>query len=457
MSSAHSAGPVSQAGGPAALSTTHRVSRRTVLTALAAFTFSAAGCAPGSNNKAGGGSGKSGVTLTFWHYFTDRAQLLEQLADQYRKQTGVTVKMQLIPGDTLGQKFQAAAQANRLPDLAAAWTGVGDGLAPYAKQGTILNLKQYMDDGWSDRFYPAHLQAASFPAGNAQGVTPGPYLVPLDANNMQILYNTKHFAKAGISTPPKSFSEFLDASGKLAAAGIVPFTSGFAAWPLDSFAQMYQYNVLGSDTMDATFAGTKKYTEQPWLTFLSIFEKLRDSKALAEGILAADMPAAESLFVNGQAAMIFDGSWALGVFKEKNPSFTEYDVMFPPAFDGASGQLAIPGGVGAQLLVVGTSAHKDEAVKFVRWLTDVDQQVKYATTSSNLPANREVAGKIATSPILAKFASRMDRVFPTLPHTMPAAVSTTLHAGLQNILARKATTAQVAAALQQAQDTGKAQ
>ncbi|TDW24256.1 ABC transporter substrate-binding protein [Kribbella kalugense] len=433
-------------------------SRRSVLTALAGISLTVAGCAPGGNDKssASSSSGKSSVTLNFWHYFTDRAELLQQFADQYHDQTGVTVKLQLIPGDTLGQKFQAAAQAGRLPDVAAGWTGVGDGLAPYAKQGTILNLQAAMNDGWSQRFYPAHLQAGSFQPGNSFGVPPGPYLVPLDANNMQILYNTKHFAKAGISAPPATFADFLDASAKLATAGVVPFTSGFASWPLDSFAQMYQYDVIGADAMDATFSGKRKYTDPAWLDFLGLFQQLRESKALAQGILAADMPAAESLFANGQAGMIFDGSWAVGVFKQKNPGFTDYDVMLPPSVGGATGKLAIPGGVGAQLLVVGTSPHKDEAVKFVRWLTDPDQQVKYATTSANLPANREVAGKISTTPVLQKFAAEMDKVFPSLPHSMPAAVNTSLHAGLQNILAGKSAPAAVAAALQHAQSTGQA-
>lgn len=414
--------------------------------------------APGSNTSTdtSQGGGGSQTTLTFWHYFTDRAALLQQLADQYKQQTGVTVKMQLIPGDTLGQKFQAAAQAKRLPDIAAAWTGVGEGLAPYAKQGAILNLQPHMSDGWSNRFYPAHLTAASFQAGNTYGVAPGAYLAPLDANNMQLLYNKDLFAKAGLAGPPKTFEEFLAAGDKLAAAGIVPFTSGFGSWPLDAFAQMYQFNVVGEAKMNDTFTGKVAYTDPAWLSFLQLFERLRDSKVLAKGIIADDMPAAESLFVNGKAAMLFDGSWAIGVFKEKNPGFTAFDVALPPSVAGAAGQLAIPGGVGAQLMVVGTSPHKDEAVKFVRWLTDADQQVKYATESANLPANKEIAGQLDSSPVLKAFSSQMDRVFPTLPTAMPPAVQTTMHAGLQNILAGKSDARTVAAAMQQAQKTGKA-
>ena len=91
----------------------------------------------------------TGVTLTFWHYFTDRAALFQQFAKEYQQQTGVTVNMQLVSGDVLGQKFQAAAQAHTLPDLSAAWVGVGDAIAPYAKQGIIMNLSAPMKAGWA--------------------------------------------------------------------------------------------------------------------------------------------------------------------------------------------------------------------------------------------------------------------------------------------------------------------
>ena len=106
------------------------------------------GCGAGN----GAATAKSdAVTLTMWHYFTDRKDVMQKLADTYKKQTGVSVKMVLISsGDTLGQKFQAAAQANTLPDISAGWTGVGDKLAPYAKQGQVMNLAGQLDGAdWS--------------------------------------------------------------------------------------------------------------------------------------------------------------------------------------------------------------------------------------------------------------------------------------------------------------------
>jgi ABC-type glycerol-3-phosphate transport system substrate-binding protein len=417
-----------------------------------------AGCGTGTGSGTDSASAKSsGATLTFWHYFTDRTDLMESLAATYQKQTGVKVKMVLISsGDTLGQKFQAAAQAKTLPDISAAWTGVGDKLAPYAKQGMIMNLKGELDGPeWSKNLTSSEIQTVSFAPGNAFGVPAGPYLVPLDSNNMQFLYNKKLFAKAGISAPPTTFAEFLADGKKLAATGVAPFVTGLGSWPIDSLASIYMWNMLGQAELEATFAKKEAYTSQHWVDFLALFAQLRDANVLAKGVLAMDLPAAESLFAHGQAGMIFDGSWAIGVLKQQDASFTDYGVFFPPT----AGQfpVKIPGGVGAQAFVVGTSPHKQEAAKFLKWLTDAPQQATYANGSSNLPANPTVAEAQSLTPNLKAFSSKMDSLIPTLAVTMSPAVDTTMQKGIQQILAGTKTPAQVAGLMQKAQQTGQVQ
>ncbi len=397
------------------------------------------------------------VTLTFWHYFTDRAPLFEEYAAEYEAMTGVKVKMELISGDALGQKFQAAAEAGTLPDISAAWVGVGEGIAPYAKEGIILNLKDDMAAGWGAEFVPALLNSASFQEGNAFDVEPGPYLIPLDANNMQFLYNKQLFEQAGIANPPQTFEEFLEAGTQLKAIGVAPFVSGFGSWGIAAFAAPYQWSIIGAENLEKTYAGEMPYTSQPWIDFLSVFEKMADSDVLGTGIVSYDFPAAEALFVNGQAGMIFDGSWAIGVFNSQNPEFQEYGVFFPPALADAEYPVYIPGGVGSMAFVVGTSPNKDEAVKFMQWMTAADQQAKYATSSFNLPANINVAGQVPMTENLTTFAETMDQTVPTLVHSMKPAVETTLIAGVQRILTGQATAQDVAELMQKAHETDQVQ
>jgi ABC-type glycerol-3-phosphate transport system substrate-binding protein len=195
-----------------------------------------------------------------------------------------------------------------------------------------------------------------------------------------------------------------------------------------------------------------KYTAKPWIDFLNIFANMHGSQMLAQGILADDLPAAETLFVNGRAGMIFDGSWAIGVFQQQNPTFKNYGVFFPPS--AGKFPLRIPGGVGAMAFVVGTSPHKAEAVKFLQWLTAPKQQAAYANSSNNLPANKYVVGKVHMTANLTSFSKTMSKIIPSITKGMLAAVDTTMDKGLQEILAGNATPQQVAALMQKAQDTG---
>jgi ABC-type glycerol-3-phosphate transport system substrate-binding protein len=399
----------------------------------------------------------SGKTIVFWHYLTDREQLLQQLADQYKKQTGVTVKLSLLSPDIEAQKFQASVQAHTLPDVVAAWKGPGEDTAPYAKQGIILNLDKAMKS-WANRFPPQMLTAASFLPGNTFGVKPGKYLVPLDSNNMQILYNKDLFAKAGIKTPPSTWHDLVGDAQKLRAHGITPFTTGLGSWPVDSLATIYQWNIIGRKDMTATFAGKVPYTSPIWVNFLNFFAGWKNSNLFDQGALGEDLPAAENEFVNGKAAMLFDGSWALGVFHQANPGFTHYGVFMPPPAPKTKNPVYIPGGVGAELFVVGTSPNRDAAVAFVKWLTDAKQQAIYAKTSFNLPANRNVPTTLLSSnKVILDFARRMSQVQPALPNGMPAPVATTMDAGLQRLLAGKSSPQEVAAAMQKALETGQAQ
>jgi ABC-type glycerol-3-phosphate transport system substrate-binding protein len=396
-------------------------------------------------------------TIVFWHYLTDREQLLQQMADQYQKETGVNVQLQLLSPDIEAQKFQASVQAHTLPDLVAAWQGPGQETAPYAKQGIIYRLDKAMKT-WSKRFPAPVLSSASFHPGNTFGVTPGKYFVPLDTNNMQILYNKDLFAKAGIKGTPTTWQALIADAAKLRAHGITPFTTGLGSWPIDSLATIYEWNIIGKQNLEATFAGKLKYTSAPWVKFLSFFAGWKNSNLFDQGALGEDLPAAESEFANGRAAMLFDGSWALGVFNQTNPTFKHYGVFMPPAAPKSSNPVYIPGGIGAELFVVGTSPNREATVAFVKWLTGDKQQWYYAKNSFNLPANKDVPSPLLRqNPVIGDFAKAMTQVQPSLANGIPAPVDTTLVAGLQRLLAGKDTPESVAALLQKAYVTGQAQ
>ncbi len=374
--------------------------------------------AASSNDQA---AAKKDVTLTIWHYLNDREAIMKDFAAQYEKQTGVKVDFQLYSGDQIKSKVQAAAQANSLPD---AWVFSGGrvDLLKYAAAGNVLKLDDYGFKDWSSRFNQVILDqvTATDADKSTEGLSDiqaGIYGVPLDVNNMQFIYNKDLFQKAGLDpdNPPKTWNEFIEAGKKLKAANIVPFATGIGSWVQNSLTEQYQYAYMDKQTLSDSRTGKITYKAAGMENVLNMVAEMRDAKMFADGVATMDLPTAEQMFVNGQVAMIYDGSWAIGVFSSMNPDFKNYGVFFPPKDERAKNDPLIPGGIGAYFTVSKNSENAQDVVDFLKWLTDNDQQVTYANTSFNLPANKDCIDPTKLSPQTAEFANDMDKIQYTVP------------------------------------------
>jgi ABC-type glycerol-3-phosphate transport system substrate-binding protein len=152
---------------------------------------------------------------------------------------------------------------------------------------------------------------------------------------------------------------------------------------------------------------------------------------------------AEQLFANNKAVFAFNGSWCVNVYKSMNPDLN-YATMLPPKFSDEF-PISIWGGAGSSFMVSAHSKNQEEVVKFLKWLTDSDQQAYLAETTKNLPANKNSLSKIPE--ILEQFANDMD--LATHPNVwgiseFPAVIEA-FNKGIQSIIILEKTPEQVAA------------
>ena len=340
---------------------------------------------------------------------TDRNDTFQKLALQYTKETGIEVSIQLFaPSDSYSQKIIAAAQGNVLPDI----YGILDKksiVADFVKAGLVADLTDQMQangSAWQNSLFDKALADKRFDAGNTYGVTPGIYGVPIDVTNMQLLYNKKLLAKAGILTPPLTWGEFIKDAGALKRVGITPFVSGWGElWLLDCFASNYAFNIMGEGKIFDTFRGKVKYTDPDWIKVFTIFAVLRDKGVLIDGIVTKGNKYAEQDFALERAAFAFNGSWSVNVYHDMNPDL-DYGVILPPPISDKY-PLKIWGSAGSTFVVNAASPNKDKAIAFLKWLTAKDQQVLLAEETHNLPSNKEALAGV--SPILEDFAKGMDQ------------------------------------------------
>jgi len=383
---------------------------------------------------------------------TDRAAAFQELAKQYETLAGVKVNFELYaPSDAYAQKIRAAAQGINLPDVFGI-LGEKRDFALFIRAGHILDLTPYMDANsatWKNSFFPKALAVNEFTPNNSYGIIPGIYGVPIDILTIQMVYNKKLFSHLGLNPdqPPKTLDEFLKIGPKIKAAGLQGLVSGWGeTWMINCFASNYAFNIMGKDKVLATIRGEVSYTDPDWIKVFSVFKQLQDSGVLAQGLVTMINKSAEQLFANEKAVFAFNGSWCVNVYQGMN-SKLEYGAMLPSQAS-AKYPMSIWGGAGSSFMINARSKNKEEAVKFLIWLTAQDQQAYLAKTTNNLPANKNSLSEIPE--VLAQFSRGMD--YATHPNIWGISefspVIEALDRGIQSILIGEKTPEQVAAEVQ---------
>ena len=418
---------------------------------LVSLVISLTGCA--------GGETRDSKTLTVWHWMSDREQALNDLAKKFETDTGFKVKFELYaPSEIYSQRIKASAQTNTLPDIYGV-LGEKRDFASYINSGYVADLSSDLAQStgslsetapaWQDTFFQKALAVNEFLPDNEYGVKPGIYGIPIDVTTIQMVYNKKLYAKAGLDpeAPPATWSDFVAHSRRLKEKNIPRFVSGFGEiWMIEALASNYAMNLMGEEKVFETYQGKVPYTDPDWIRILSLFKEIRDQKILVEGAVTMVNKTAEQTFANERAAVAFNGSWCVNVYKGMNPGL-EYGVFLPPKLE-VSRPMKIWGGAGSSFVVNARSPRRDAAIRFLKWLTAEEQQAALSDQTENLPSNKNSLKKIA--PVLSEFADDMDNaVHPnTYPvHEIPA-VAEAFDKGIQSILIGEKTPEEVAEEVQ---------
>ncbi|MCM8812833.1 MAG: extracellular solute-binding protein [Candidatus Omnitrophica bacterium] len=415
-------------------------------------------CGIGGCSGSGSGTQPSGkkepakkADVVVWHWMSDRDAVFQELAKQYEGQTGQVVDFQLFaPSEAYSNKVRASAQTKTLPDIFGILAETRD-FASFIKAGFVENLTPAMEadnSQWKKAFFEKALAMETFVEGNQFNVNPGIYGVPIDVMNIQFFYNKDLFAQAGLDPekPPLTFEEFIAVGKKLKAANIQGLVSGWSEiWMINCLADNFAWNLMGRDKITATLKGDVPYSDPDWIRVFSLFKEMQDAGVLATGMITMVNKHAEQTFANGKAAIAFNGTWGVNVYRGMNPKLN-YGVFLPPKISDKY-PVAVWGGAGSSFKINALSAQKEKALQFLRWMTEVPQQKLLADKTMNLPSNKESAADII--PALKQFSAAMEyAVHPSqLPYSEFPRVVEAMGKGIQLIIIGSKTTQELAAEL----------
>ncbi|MFF5308591.1 ABC transporter substrate-binding protein [Streptomyces massasporeus] len=414
-----------------------------------------AATACGGGSATGGGSNDSPKTLTYWasnqgaSIEVDKKVLQPEL-DKFEKQTGIKVKLEVVPWSDLLNRILTATTSGQGPDvlnIGNTWS------ASLQATGALLpwDAENFGKIGGRDRFVDSALGSTG-----AEGEDPA--AVPLYSMSYALYYNKKLFADAGISKPPATWDELvadgkkLSKDGKwgLGMEGSNPSENIHHAFV---FAKQHGADFFTADgkadfTGDGTVAAVKQYVDL-----------MAKDKVIAPGNAEYAQNQSVSDFAKGKTAMLLWQS-ASANLESQGMSKDDYGIAPVPVRSGTpgTGKQVNSMVAGINLAVFKNTDNTDGAAKFVKFMTsDTEQKILNKAYSTIPPVKSAQADAAFATPANTVLKDTLAKSAVALPQVadesqFETAVGTAIKGLFADAAAgRPVTTGSVKAALEKAQ------
>jgi multiple sugar transport system substrate-binding protein len=329
----------------------------------------------------------SGPTkLTIWVGWSAGHELIEFkkiIAEYDKKRPNVTVN---VVGGINDDKIISALRAGNAPDVVSSFQSNNVGV--YCPSGGWIDLNPYLKRDKID--------VNQFPAGPRyytayKGIR---CALPLLADTYGLYYNKDLFKQAGLTAPPKTFSELVADAKKLTKKNP---DGSFKVMGYDPNALFYHggagigtYGTLiGATYFDK--AGKSNLARDPGWTRLLTWQKgLIDFYGYKNLVKwqtgAGDEFAASHPFENGKLAMMLDGEWRVAFIQHEHPNLNYATAPMP--VDDAHPELYGSGYVNGTIIgMPKTGKHRDEAWDLVKYLTTNDHALaRFSNAIRNVPS-----------------------------------------------------------------------
>ncbi|MCH4057978.1 MAG: sugar ABC transporter substrate-binding protein [Lactobacillaceae bacterium] len=332
------------------------------LAAVVASAILLASCGNSSSKS----STKANDTLTFW-YGGDADTAVKPIASEFTKKTGVKVKIQSIPWSQYNDKLLTAAASKTGPDVLVVGTTQ---MANFVGSKTLMDVTDTVKNDAAvapDKFFAGSENTTKF-NGKYYGL---PWYV-----ETRVLYYRKDLLKSvGYNQAPKTWDELYDAATKLSKRG----------------KNMYGFNVDGAEpTFGFMFArqngatllknGKPQFNKKAMVDSLEYLNKFTKNGASPKQ--DTKLSIGQSFGGNGPVPMFISGPWMMSSIKnDAGLKDSQWGVAELPK--GKDNNMSSTGG--GNLAVFNYTKNKKNAVKFVKFMSKKENQLKYYKNSDSMP------------------------------------------------------------------------
>lgn len=278
------------------------------------------------------------------------------------------------------QKLKILAASDELPE----WfdSDPDTWFADIVADGKAYSFEDlYKELGMYDQIFPISKEYARLSDGSLN-------LMTLQCNTEYFFYNKDLFEQAGITEAPKTFDELLADCKLLQDQEIIPIAMG-ADWPILRYIAQVPFRLTGNEYIENAVSGEGSFGEEAGLKGAQFMQDI--AQYFQEGWSSADYDTMNDLFASGQAAIMYNGTWALdqadmigedGNIKDNigyftMPTYSDADVTTATDFFANSG-------IGT---AIRTDAVDDEMKAWIKYLLEhfADASLSYDQLPSVMP------------------------------------------------------------------------
>lgn len=345
-----------------------------------------------SGTKKDSGSKEGKVVVDIFNGKVEIADQLKALTDKYTKEhPNVIFNIESVGGGADGAAaLKAKFASNKAPDIFG--NGGYQEAITWKDKFEDLSDQPWVKDAYEDALKPMTMDGKI-------------YGQPVNMEGYGFAYNKKLFKKAGITELPKTYSELESAAKKLKAAGITPFSIGYAEWwvlanhglnvPF-AYQQADDENFIpGLNEGKSKIEGNKYFEDYFKLVDLTV-------KYGNKNPLTTDYNTEVTQFANGETAMIQQGNWIQPMLDKLNPGMEVGFIPLALTDDAAQAdKLMVDVPTNWVVYNKAPNADKKAAKDFLNWMVSSEEgktalvkDFKYVPAFKTIEAKAEDIGPL---------------------------------------------------------------
>ena len=339
---------------------------------VGAYALGTAGCG-------GGGSGSSELTVLTWGSTSGEEKGFRGLAERYNAQNPeVPVKMEFVPPDQAYEQLDTRLAAGEAPDIARLQY---QQMGRYASQGALVDLSEYLEEGYGDAFTPALWQAVNY--------EDKPYGMPQHTDTFAVFYNTDIFEKVGIKAPQSmeeawTWDEFLDISTGIKEEGAADYAFAYN-WQGDTAAYRWMPLLFqhGGQLLDESL-GAPAVDDPAGIETVAFTKRWFDEDLVPPSTSIKSGEQVETLFSNGTTAMMLNGDWLIPFVVDNMKA--GWDVTYMIRDQGMASDLG-----GNALAVTRDSPNTEAAADFLKFAGNEENMSRFCIDGGFIPVRTSLA------------------------------------------------------------------